>query len=198
MGLPRIILPDRNVDAPEEVHRIEIFYPDQRIYNVALSGKSETITMRSEVVATVEWQMMSFPKTADYVFHRKLQAWWQHAKAGGSWSFARDRDKTVHTTLSANAAAGAGSVVVTSATGIVAGQQYIIRDALHTQLVEVASIASAPTITLTENLLFDFDTAAIFRDEYYLFGELLDTTPPIQKTMPDHYNVVLNFRESRL
>lgn len=198
MGLPRIIMPDRNVDIPEEVHRIEIRYPDARIYNVAVSGASEVLTLRSEVVAEVEWQMMQFPNAADYDLHRQLQAWWRHALQGGVWSFARDRNKIVHTTLSVAAVAGASSVVVTSATGIVAGQQYLIRNDVRSQLVEVASIASAPTITLTENLLFAFDAGAIFRDEYYLFGEVIDAEEaPIQKVMPDHYNVLLRFRESR-
>jgi hypothetical protein len=198
MGLPRIIMPDRNVDIPEEVHRIEVVYPDQRIYNVAISGKSETLTMHSAAFATVEWQWMSFANAADYALHRKLQQWWQHAKAGGQWSFARDRDKVVHTTLASNASAGASSIVVTSATGIVVGQQYVLRGQ-YTQLVEVSSIASAPTIALTEPLLFEFDTLAVFRDEYYLFGEVLDATaPPIQKELPDHYHVTLQFRESRL
>jgi len=198
MGLPRIILPDRNIDIPEAVHRIDVRYPDARIYNVAQSGASEVLTIRAEIVAEVEWQMMSFGNSTDLALHRKLQSWWRHAVQGGVWSFARDRTKVVHTTLTTDAAAGASSVIVTSATGIVAGQQYVIRSDVRSQLVEVASIASAPTITLTEPLLFAFSDGAVFRDEYYIFGEVIAAEEaPVQKVMPHHYNVLLRFRESR-
>ena len=196
MGLPRIILPDRNIDFPEDIHRIDVRYPDERIYNVAQSGASEVLTIRAEVVAEVEWQMMSFGNSTDLALHRNLQGWWRHAVQGGVWSFARDRDNVVHTTLSANAAAGASVVTVTSATGIVVGRQYVIRDDVRLQLIEVDEIAGS-NITLTEDLLFDFFSGAVFRAEQFLYGEIGEQEQPIQKVMPHHYNVLLRFRESR-
>ena len=98
-------------------------------------------------------------------------------------SVAWDSARTVNTTLDADADDGDTTVDVDSATGIVADRYYRIigarseGEANRHQLVHVASIAGT-TLTLTDDLDYDFSDGAHLIDELYLPSVVLREQAP--------------------
>lgn len=132
----------------------------------------------------------------DATFRRKLEQWFEWARQGGAWTFAKDSSKTVNTTLASGASAGAGSVVVASATGITTGELYVVRTLDRMQIVKVTG-TSGTTISFSgDSLDFDFASGARFRSREYWPGRLLDgPRHPILERGPFHFDVEIAFKE---
>src|ERR1043166_7532604 len=126
MGLPRITYNGKNVDFGEDLSEMDVLYPDQANTNTSVAGIEEVLTERVECTVRAFWDSPILSGGPDTDLKRKLRQWLPWAKAGNTWTFARDSAEVVNPTLSATAAAGASSVVVTSATGITIGKQYEI------------------------------------------------------------------------
>ncbi len=169
-------------------------YPLQSSTSRTLSGVADDILLRADAAISIGFQRF-VNATADHAtLKRNLQQWLQWAQTGQAWTFARDSTKTANTTLSSAAAAGASSVVITNATGLVIGNQYILRSKDNIELVKISNIAST-TITLTETLNFGYATGSRFRDELYWPGRLLDKTNPIIEQPIRHWGFELTFAE---
>ena len=149
---------------------------------------------RKGVIVAVEWDLLTSSGVADDTRKRQLRQLSQWAQAGNSFNFARDRNKVVNTTLSADAAAGASTVSVISATGITIGDEYIIRDATYAELIKVANVVST-TITLTEPLNFALDSGSRFRYAEYWPARLAPGANLIVERPPLHFGVQFDFIE---
>jgi hypothetical protein len=95
--------------------------------------------------------------------------WWTWAQEGNAFRLNFDDAHTVSTTLNGTHGFGTGSgtytLLVTSATGIVAGRQYVIRGGPHYQLVTVTNV-SGLDVTIDTVLDFDFPGGSLFRERY--------------------------------
>ena len=173
-----------------------------RTVTTTLIGVVETICApRMDIRVSGEFQPFN-----DGNLRWQLWNWWHWACKGNAWAITLDSSRTVSTTLSAGAAAGATTVTVTSATGIVAYRRYKIWDGPNFALVYVNSVSSN-TVTLAETLNVPFGSGAIFRDENYYYGALrepeldlpiIDVNPDeaLGQTMPQtKFRLVLDFYE---
>lgn len=195
MGLPRISYNSKNVDLPEDVSVMPWQLQQQGTQNRSVSGIGvETLSHRIDVVVSAAWDMLVASGVADTERKRQLRQLAQWIQAGSAFTFARDRDKTVNTTISADAAAGASSVVVASATGITIGDEYVLRDSLRAETVKVSNI-SGTTITLAETLNFDFAAGARFRYAEYWPARAVPGTLVVRDVPPVQFSVSLDFYE---
>jgi hypothetical protein len=207
MGLPRIIyqLPT----SPPTTKTIDFQtgpanYPPELITGGILSEPNYTHQVTDYLVQTHVGRMrFDFPALADTnggrdtALVRNLLQWRIFALEGGEWWFALDRDDAISTTLASPAAIGDASIVVDDATGIVNGGTYKLQEpTTRTDIVNIASISAAPTLTLSESLNQSFATEAILTSIYYFKGRLLGPeSARLRDLMPLHpyHSFVLDF-----
>lgn len=203
MATSRITYNSKTIDlgrAPQ-VLRVDARVP--RVINTTLSGINEVITLpRVDVHVHIE-----IPQINSALLRMQMEDWWQWAQRGGSWSFAKDSSKTVSTTLTGVSNAGATLAVVSSATGIVNGQQYVLIDGPNYAVVTVLSQAST-SITLTGAIDVAFGIGARFRDLAFWNGIIRNSdadhpcvdhaaNDPSGQLFPiQHFDVILDFFEA--
>src|SRR5436190_13008454 len=137
MAFSRITYNSKSVDFPTLPQDFQPRYAVPTSVLRARSGKTETL-YTPRVDAAIE---VPFLCLTDADLQRQLRSWWAWALLGRSWTFALDSTKTVRTTVTAKAAAGATSVVVADPTGIATSDRYLLRDGPFHQIVKVTSIA---------------------------------------------------------
>lgn len=166
------------------------------LVGVPVDGVSvETLNVAMESRVLVSLMKFNDVEAAHQTLRRNLLQWYAWASMGKAWTFAYDSSDTVLTTLAAGANAGSSSVEVSSATGIVAGRQYVIRSATQLDIVRVASI-DGTTLTLTESLNFDFADGDRFRTLRYWPARLADLSRnPIVERPPLMWDLQLEFIE---
>lgn len=191
-ALPRLAYNSRWIDFPYQIWRIQDDPIHATLRNQSASKVEELLNVSVDQVVDLAWRW--FTNANDATLKRNLRQWFEWAQQGGAWYIALDNGQTVLTTLSAAASAGATTVTVTSAMGIIVGKLYVIRSATKYQLVKVSAISST-TITLTEALDFDVASGDRFRSEQYWQGRLVNNTNPIVEMPPLHYDFNLTFRE---
>ncbi len=169
-------------------------YPLQSNTSRTLSGESEDILFRADAAISIGFQRFVNATSDHATLKRNLQQWLQWAQSGQAWTFARDSAKTANTTISSAAAAGASTVIVTSATGLSNGDQCILRSKDTIELVKISNISST-TITLTETLNFGYAAGSRFRAELFWPGRLLDKKNPIIEQPIRHWGFELTFAE---
>ena len=114
---------------------------------------------------------------------RLENAWLYLSRNQGTVSVAWDSAMTVNTTTNQDRDSGDSTVRVSSNTGIVNGQYYRLigarseGEANRHQLVHVAS-RSGTTLTLTDDLDYDFASGAHFIDELYFPSAVLREQSP--------------------
>lgn len=151
-----------DLDKPRAIY-IDPFVP--RTINTTLTGDTEIVYLpRVDVNVRA-----TFAKETSSTLRLQLHEWWQWAQKGGQFRFVFDTAKTVKTTLSAQEAAGQTILSVTSVTGFVAGQQYVVIGGPNYQLVQIDSVG-ASTITITSSLNATFASGSVVRDQYLWDG----------------------------
>ena len=194
MGLPRIAYNGKNIDLPEDVSVLPWEPRVVATQTRTVGGIVETLVQRTDVMVTVEWDLLASDGDSDTTRKRQLRQLSQWAQAGNAFAFARDRDKTVHTALDADAAAGDSGVTVEDAAGIAAGDECVIRDAVRSELVRAASV-SGTTVTLEEVLDFDWSAGARFRHAEFWPARLAPGTDLIVERPPLHFGARFDFIE---
>lgn len=182
MGLPRFTYNGKTLDLPSVESILVQPYPPLRAQTwVTDPGKVQVLLYaRMDIPVTVKWPQISEGTGENqWVGADRLRIdfenFYQWACHGNDFVFTLDSAKTVNTTLTADAAAGANTFAVASATGIANGVYRLISDN-HYQIVTVTNVASL-TVTIDETLNFDFLEGAFFRDRYYFPGKLRPDTP---------------------
>ena len=190
MGLPVISYNSKTVSFPEDFDNRTMDYPDVAMMNKSASGLAETLGVRADVSVSVLNTMMSSDS-----LKQQLQQFFAWAKSGAGWTLARDSANVVNTTISSGAAAGAGSVVVTSATGITIGNRYVIRSKTRVEVVTCTNV-SGTTISFTgSELNFAYASGARFRAEEFWPGRLVDVSPIVIEQPPVLYTFSMKFIE---
>lgn len=197
MGLPRIVYNGKNIDLPEDVSmRLwDPFVIGAR--NQSILGAVEFLTQRTDIRGEVTWEMLSSSGSSDSTRRRQFRQLSTWAQEGRLFYVARDRDITVNTTLASDVAAGASTFSVSSASGMTAGMQLVIRDGLRAELVQIDTGGiSGTTITPIETLNFGFSAGARVRYVEYWPARLPENAGRIiQENPPLHFNVTLPFVE---
>lgn len=194
MGSPTIYYAtSKSITLSQRPQRQQFLDPDQVVVsNTAISGIEERLNVRLDLPVSFSFRYFVTPTEA--TLKRNLQQWLALAKEGGEWFFALDSAEKVLTTLSDSSLAGDSSVEVTSATGIVIGNQYLIRSSTRGELVKVAGV-SGTTITLTETLNNDWFTGDRFRSEQYWPGRLVKPRNVLVEREPLWFDLNLEFIE---
>ena len=183
MGKPRITYNGKTIDFLRAPSTIEPMQPaDNNIVNWNYDHTvRETLVLAKRPVMSFEWPYLTLTSspTAESPLDRPLIAqlaqfriW---AMDGGAWTFARDSEEAVSTTLNGAVSAGDKSVVVTSATGVRAGRRYVIRTPTAMEIVTVEAI-NGTTVMLDAALDADFATGVVFRSWLYWNASLVSAT----------------------
>lgn len=193
-GSKTIALSPSNQSASQSNWRQQIDPKQITVANNAVSGIEERLNVRLDLMVSMGFRY--FLTTTDATIKRNVQQWFSYAQEGNAWYFALDSSKTVLTTLANSASAGASSVVVTSATGITAGQQYVVRGSTRMELIKVdASYVGGTTIPLVETLNNDWFAGDRFRSEFYWPARLIREDNVIVEREPIWFDVNLDFIE---
>lgn len=166
----QLIYNSKTINLPKAANSIFIdpFVP--RTTNTTLTGDTEIVYLpRVDVRVRATFPPFATNNTTRLALHE----WWQWAQKGGQFRFVFDSTKTVKTTLSAQEAAGQTVLSVTSTSGFVIGQQYVIVGGPNYQLVQVSNVG-ASDITVTSSLNATFASGSVVRDQYLWDGIIRD------------------------
>lgn len=179
MSTGRITYNSKTIDVSADEIIIDPFLP-KRIHRT-LTGAQETVyEPRMDVRITAH-----FRKHTDAAKRLAVFEWWQWAQQGNSFRYVKDTTKTVKTTLSASEAAGQTVLSVSSTSGFVQGQQYVIVGGPNYQLVQIASIGISD-ITVTSSLNATFASGSVVRDQYLWDLVLCDANQ--HTPLENHFN----------
>jgi len=195
MSNPAITYNGKTVTFPAKHYRQQIDPPHAVLSNRSASGLGEDLNVNVSEVINIGARNFVNANSTDAIFKRNIEQWFEWAQRRLSWKFALDASETVLTTLASGAAAGASSLVLASATGVVAGKQYVLRNKTARQKVNIVSIAGAPTVTITETLDFAFSAGDRFRSEMYWPGRLIDSSNPLVEMPQVMFDLSLKFIE---
>lgn len=171
----------------------DISYPDPREETISVAGQGQTRIRRADCLVSI--MLASF---FDDDLLRRVRQWHQWAKRGLSWYLALDSNERVLTALASGASAGDDSIEVESATGIVEGKTYIIRNATNLQPIKVESVVGTTVNFVTGDTLdYNFAAGDRFRSEYYWPARLLNVDNPVQmqKDGPGIWDLLIQIRE---
>lgn len=154
--------------------------------NISASGKPETLNIASGYTVRAIFTSLRTKDSTEGDLRTALLQASQWADSGQAWTLLADSGVTVNTTLDGAAAAGATSIPVTSATGILSGSLYAIEKALEVATVEASNSATDP-VTITAALDNGFPSGSRFRAFYYL--PLLATLRVIDNAFMNFYDV---------
>jgi hypothetical protein len=105
-------------------------------------------------------------------FLNAIIAFWGYAARGARFSFARDSSKVGATTVRVAVAAGATLIPVVSSAAFTVGERVVIESAIdgwqqEAGLISGKDISSAPSITVTNPLIFGWAIGDVVRSEFY-------------------------------
>jgi hypothetical protein len=202
MGNPIILYNSRTITMPLEraLANIDVQPIPPRTIRVTETGSTQVESLpRMDIAVTFKWWPITEQTEDDPATLRwQLENFVQWAFNGGIFGIALDSGKIVDTQLSGGAVAGASTLAVADATGIVDGQIYKLTSGPYYQLVKVDSHVST-TINLTQSIDFPMPVSATFRDQYYFLGLIRDAGArhPIRvlPAPPDKFEFILQFHE---
>jgi hypothetical protein len=166
-GLPRITYNGNNIDFPVDAYILEI---DQQMFglsNFSASGTEEYLAVSLEVGVKVTFRGFLNANSTHQQLRQDIQQWDIWAQLKLPWTFARDRNETILTTLSAAASAGATTLALTTTASIREGALYVVRSKDVKDLVKVFTVDTTSQVTLTRPLLNSYEAGSRFRSEQF-------------------------------
>jgi hypothetical protein len=134
---------------------------------ISHSGQAVSVVHSQVTVYAVKFIPLKLPGT-DLDFYARLWQFVAHAKAGGEFSFAVDSAKDSSTTLSAQAAAGATSLSLTSTAGMSVGDVLYIEHLTDKSKWEKNVINAIPgAVTLEQAVVETYPASSIVRHHEY-------------------------------
>ncbi len=209
MGLPQITYNGRTIAFPYNIYAIQQEYPGDVLNAASASNIVQILNVSPDVLITLAARLFENANGAHATFKRNMYQWFEWARQGFAWQFAADSAKTAMTTISAGAAAGASSIVVTSAAGLSIGDGCMLKSLTQQEVVKISNI-SGTTISLTETLLFGYASGSRFRHEQYWPARLGDFSGvmsssstsatmikkhPVREKPPLHFDIELMLME---
>jgi hypothetical protein len=197
MGYPIIQYNSKTITFTQSIYRIQLDSPRQVIRNVSATGFQETLNVRADVTVDLAFRWFKNSVATDATLKRNLQQWSVWAQEGRAWNFGLDSANVVNTVLTANAAAGASVLSLSSMSGVAVDGLYVLRNALSLELVKVTALNTpgAGQVTLAETLNFSYFTGDRFRAEWFWPARLLSNDNPLIERPPLWYDVEMRFAE---
>lgn len=204
MSTPQITYNSRTLSFPEKIYDIQIDYPGSAIVATSVTNIVQVLNVAPDVFVKLAARLFENSNSTHATFKRNIYQWFEWARQGFAWQLAMDPSKTANTTISSGALTGASSVVVADATGLVVGDNCVLKSSTQQEVVNIASISST-TIGLTETLLYDYASGVRFRHEKYWparLGEYNNASQlvmirkhPVQEKPPLHFDTEFVFME---
>jgi hypothetical protein len=169
----------------------------RRIANVNTSHGGITETVR---LAIWDEGLLLVEDFEDAAFFRSLFAWWEWANQGEQYAVALDSAKKINLSITGTSAAGQPDVLMSTTTGIVVAQEYLLRSADLTkgEIIVVQSVTAGVKVTATANLKYGYANGDTFRDRaYYPKAINLDDAQPFFENELPTYHFEHHFREDR-
>lgn len=189
---------------PEEL-QTQVILP--KVINTSITGDTEHI-IRPRVDVLVQ---AKFFIDANASLRAQLESFWRWAQAGNAFTFALSSDKTVNATLSGSEAAGQTVLSLTSTSGVVAGQFYVLKSGPYYQAVRVTAVNTSVSplvndVTIDSALDYTFPAGTRFRSWHFFSGVIRDSNArspfrdrpaglPHGTNGPDHFDFNLEFYE---
>lgn len=175
----RITYDSKNIDFPaaDDITLLQPSRNQEREENESASGKMEFINFYA--VDDIELRIDDLSTDS---FKDSLDAFWSWARQGKEFAFAYDTADMINTTLDGAAVSGQKIIPLTSTSGIVAGQKYLIRAIAtgYEEIVEIDTINAGVSVVTVENLKFTYASGDLFRSRFYWPSLVcLDTKYPI-------------------
>ena len=181
LNLPRIV-------------RIGIKFMQERNDNYSSSREHEALVFEEWVEIEVALQKLT---RAQY---NAFYAWWAYARQGDNFSFAADSDKTGNTTLDDTAAAGQKVIPLTGTADFGVEDYALIKQASGDdfETVQIASISAGVSVTVEDNLIYDYAANDIFRHQlYWPDVTLKDDSLDLPMQGPPRYDVSFTMIEAK-
>ena len=174
--------------------RLALKLVQERNDNYSSSREHEAIVFEEWIEIEVTLEKLT---RAQY---NAMVAWWAYARQGGNFSFAMDSDKTGNTTLDDTAAAGQKVIPLTGTADFSAGDYALIKQASGDdfEIVQIASISSGVSVTVEDNLIYDYAANDIFRHQlYWPDVTLKDDSLDMPMQGPPKYDISFTMIEAR-
>jgi hypothetical protein len=192
---PRLAYNGKWIDLPHDVMSFQPDQPHTVTRTRTVNGQCDVLNYSVDDIMQFLWQGFANVRSVDAALKRHIRQWWQWAQKGNAWTIARDTTQTVLTTLAADASVGALTLTLTSTVGVVVGQLYILRNETDLTVVKVTAI-SGSTVTIEDQIDFDFLSGDRFRAEQYWPGRLLSNPhSPVIEHAPGQFDIDLQFQE---
>lgn len=196
MASPRITYNSKNIDFGTGPYRLQYDYPGIALVNMSVSRIAEVLNVSPDVAISLAFRGFQNANTTHATLKRNLYQFWEWARQGKAWTFARDSSKTANTTLLSGASAGDTTLTVSSITGLSSGDQCVLRSATQMEIIKINGAPSGSTVTLTESLNASFASGTRFRHEQYWPARLMDTRKHIVQEVPTlTFDVEMMFTE---
>lgn len=197
MAIPFISYNSKTITFTQDVYRLQMDYPRQVIRNESASGFVETLKVRADVVIDLAFRFFVNADSADAELKRHLEQWSVWAQEGRPWTFARDSNHAVLSSLNGSHAAGVTVLSLTSMAGVAVNGLYVLRNWLGLELVKVTALNTpgAGQVTIADSLNFSYFTGDRFRSQQYWPARLLTNQNPLIERPPLWYDVELRFAE---
>lgn len=191
----RIGYNSKTVDFPDEPwRRTPPDYPRRALRGASAAGIVETLTVRTDTELDIGFRNFQHANATHATFFRNFKQFQQWAWNGGTWTLALDSGDTVLTTITNSPAAGTSTLELTSATGVVVGRHYVLRNEFDVEVVKIATLVSL-TAGLTEPLNFNYYAGDRFRAEHYWPARVVDDAPMLINHPPLWFDVDMRFME---
>lgn len=193
----RIVYNSKTITFPRGGQDFHVDYLGPRLINESPADIAEILNVGPSVLISAAFRDFQNSESTHATFKRNIYQWFEWARKGGTFTFAKDSTKVSSTTLSAGASSGGSSLTVASTSGIVAGDQIILRSDTDIELAKVSSIPVSGTISLTETLNVAFASGSVVRHEFYWSARLQEYRKHciVDKIVDGRFDVELFLKE---
>lgn len=193
----RIVYNGKTINFPRAGQDFRVDYLAARLFGESPTDTAEILNVGPSVLISMVSRDFQNSDTTHATFKRNIYQWFEWARRGGAFTFAKDSAKMSSTTLSSGAASGASSIFVNSITGISSGDTLVIRSDTALDFIKVNGAPSGSTITLTETLNSAFASGSVVRHEFYWNARLQDYRRHciIDKIVDGRFDVELLLKE---
>lgn len=193
----RIVYNSKTITFPRSGQTLQVDYLGPRLINESPADIAEILNVGPSVLISAAFREYENSNTTHATFKRNIYQWFEWARQGYPFTFAKDSTKVSSTTLTAGAGAGATALTVSSISGISSGDQLILRSDTDIELVKVNGAPAGSTVNVTETLNFAFASGSVLRHEFYWSARLQDYRRHciIDKIVDGRFDVELLLKE---
>jgi hypothetical protein len=169
----RIVYNSKTITFPRGGQDFHVDYLGARLISESPADIAETLNVGPSVLISAAFRDFQNSDSTHATFKRNIYQWFEWARKGGAFTFAKDSSKVSSTILAGGSLAGSSTLLVSSASGLTIGDQCILRSDTNIELIKIQNLVGT-TITTTETLNNDWASGSVFRHEFYWNARLQD------------------------